>query len=69
MFMRDAILSPVQKPIVHRAMCLYIQELQRQFYRDKTITPKHYESEMQNVSDIVEKLKISYHHDHSYPFI
>jgi hypothetical protein len=69
MFMHDAILSPSEKPIVHRAMCLYIQDLQRQFYRDKTITAKHYEDEMANISNIVEKLKVTYRHDNSYPFI
>ena len=37
---------------------MYVSDLQRKFYRDKTVTAAEYENQMQNISEIVEVLHL-----------
>ncbi|AGH57286.1 hypothetical protein CPLG_00032 [Cyanophage S-SSM2] len=65
MFLHDPILNTTQKTITRDALLLYIQDLQSSFYKDKTISALEYNQQMQSISDIVERLKLS-HYDHPY---
>lgn len=55
---KSAILDDQQKQILRESIFMYVSDLQRKFYRDKTIAAKDYDNYMQSVSNIVEVLHL-----------
>jgi hypothetical protein len=56
--LHSALLSLDQKHLVKDALVLYIQDLQRKFYRDKLIDPKYYNAQMSEIDSIAEQLNL-----------
>jgi hypothetical protein len=56
--LHSALLSLDQKRLVKDALVLYIQDLQRKFYRDKLIDPAYYNAQMSEVDSIAEQLNL-----------
>jgi hypothetical protein len=56
--LHSALLSLDQKRLVKDALVLYIQDLQRKFYRDKLIDPTYYNAQMSEVDSIAEQLNL-----------
>ncbi|AGH06735.1 hypothetical protein Sn250709_052 [Synechococcus phage S-RIM2] len=56
--LHSALLSLDQKRLVKDALVLYIQDLQRKFYRDKSIDPAYYNAQMSEVDSIAEQLNL-----------
>jgi hypothetical protein len=56
--LRTAILSHEEKEIARRAMFLYIAELQKHYYNDKTVTSEEYDLLFAQVDDIIDKLHL-----------
>lgn len=54
----SALLDSDQKQLVRECIFLYVTELQGKFYRDKSISAPEYESQMQQISDIVDVLHL-----------
>ncbi len=44
--------------LVKDALVLYIQDLQRKFYRDKLIDPAYYNAQMSEVDNVAERLHL-----------
>jgi len=56
--MKSAVLNTMQKEVLRQSIFMYVSDLQRKFYQDKTVTASEYEKQMQNVSEIVEVLHL-----------
>ena len=56
--MKTAVLNTMQKEVLRQSIFMYVSDLQRKFYRDKTVTAAEYENQMQNISEIVEVLHL-----------
>lgn len=56
--LHTAKLTHDQKLLVKDALVLYIQDLQRKFYRDKLIDPMSYNTQMSEVDTIAEILNL-----------
>ena len=56
--LHSALLSLDQKRLVKDALVLYIQDLQRKFYRDKLIDPTYYNAQMSEVDSVAERLNL-----------
>ena len=56
--MKSAVLNTMQKEVLRQSIFMYVSDLQRKFYRDKTVTAAEYEKQMQNISEIVEVLHL-----------
>ena len=56
--LHSAHLTPNQKMLVKDALVLYIQDLQRKFYRDKLIDAVYYNAQMSEVDTIAEELHL-----------
>lgn len=56
--LQSAILSSEEKEIARRAMFLYISELQKHYYNDKTVTTEEYDLLFAQVDDIIDKLHL-----------
>ena len=56
--LHSAILNHDQKMLVKDALVLYIQDLQRKFYRDKLIDPTYYNAQMSEVDSIANALHL-----------
>jgi|TARA_B100000287_G_C20493472_1_gene726069 hypothetical protein len=56
--LHSAILNHEQKMLVKDALVLYIQDLQRKFYRDKLIDPTYYNAQMSEVDSIANALHL-----------
>ena len=54
--LHSQILNHEQKMLVKDALVLYIQDLQRKFYRDKLIDSTYYNAQMKEVDSIAERL-------------
>ncbi len=65
--LHSQVLTYEQKMLVKDALVLYIQDLQRKFYRDKLIDPAYYNAQMSEVDNVAERLHlkdpVSYTHD------
>lgn len=55
---KSAILDDQQKQILRESIFMYVSDLQRKFYRDKTINAKDYDNTMRSISEIVEVLHL-----------
>ena len=51
-------LDSQQKEVLRQSIFMYVSDLQRKFYRDKSISGKDYESGMQTISEIIEVLHL-----------
>ena len=56
--LHSALLNHDQKMLVKDALVLYIQDLQRKFYRDKLIDPVYYNTQMSEVDRIADQLHL-----------
>ena len=56
--LHSEILNHDQKMLVKDALVLYIQDLQRKFYRDKLIDPTYYNTQMSEVDSIANALHL-----------
>ena len=56
--LHSAILNHEQKMLVKDVLVLYIQDLQRKFYRDKLIDPTYYNAQMSEVDSIANALHL-----------
>jgi len=56
--LHSQVLNHEQKLLVKDALVLYIQDLQRKFYRDKLIDPEYYNAQMSEVDSIAERLHL-----------
>ena len=56
--LHSAILNHEQKMLVKDALVLYIQDLQRKFYRDKLIDPTYYNTQMSEIDSIANALHL-----------
>ena len=56
--LHSQILNHEQKMLVKDALVLYIQDLQRKFYRDKLIDPTYYNTQMSEVDSIANALHL-----------
>ena len=56
--LHSEILNHDQKMLVKDALVLYIQDLQRKFYRDKLIDPTYYNAQMSEVDSIANALHL-----------
>ena len=56
--LHSALLNYDQKMLVKDALVLYIQDLQRKFYRDKLIDSAYYNAQMKEVDDIADRLHL-----------
>jgi hypothetical protein len=56
--LHSQVLTYEQKMLVKDALVLYIQDLQRKFYRDKLIDPAYYDTQMKEVDSIAERLHL-----------
>jgi len=56
--LHSALLNYDQKMLVKDALVLYIQDLQRKFYRDKLIDPTYYNTQMSEVDSIANALHL-----------
>lgn len=56
--LHSEILNHDQKMLVKDALVLYIQDLQRKFYRDKLIDPAYYNAQMSEVDKVADQLHL-----------
>ena len=56
--LHSQVLTYEQKMLVKDALVLYIQDLQRKFYRDKLIDPAYYDTQMKEVDNIADRLHL-----------
>ena len=56
--LHSQVLTYDQKMLVKDALVLYIQDLQRKFYRDKLIDATYYNSQMSEVDNVAEQLHL-----------
>ena len=56
--LHSEILNHDQKMLVKDALVLYIQDLQRKFYRDKLIDPTYYNTQMSEIDSIANALHL-----------
>ena len=56
--LHSQVLTYDQKMLVKDALVLYIQDLQRKFYRDKLIDSVYYNTQMKEVDDIADRLHL-----------
>jgi hypothetical protein len=56
--LHSQVLTYEQKMLVKDALVLYIQDLQRKFYRDKLIDPAYYNAQMSEVDNVAERLHL-----------
>ena len=56
--LHSALLNYDQKMLVKDALVLYIQDLQRKFYRDKIIDSAYYNAQMSEVDTVAERLHL-----------
>jgi hypothetical protein len=55
---KSAILNNQQKQILRESIFMYVSDLQKKFYRDKSINAKDYDNTMSSISEIVEVLHL-----------
>lgn len=56
--LHSQVLTYDQKMLVKDALVLYIQDLQRKFYRDKLIDPAYYNTQMSEVDKVADQLHL-----------
>ena len=56
--LHSQVLTYDQKMLVKDALVLYIQDLQRKFYRDKLIDTTYYNAQMSEVDNVAERLHL-----------
>lgn len=56
--LKSAVLDSMQKEILRQAIFMYVSDLQKEFYQDKTIIVEEYEQRMKSISEIVEVLHL-----------
>ena len=56
--LHSQVLSYEQKMLVKDALVLYIQDLQKKFYRDKLIDTVYYNAQMSEVDNVAERLHL-----------
>ena len=56
--LHSQVLNYEQKMLVKDALVLYIQDLQRKFYRDKIIDSAYYNAQMSEVDSVAERLHL-----------
>ena len=56
--LHSAILDRDEKLLVKDALVLYVQNLQKKFYRDKTIDETYYNSQMKRIDAVAEILAL-----------
>jgi hypothetical protein len=56
--LHSARLNHDQKMLVKDALVLYIQDLQRKFYRDKMINSEYYNTQMSEVDKVADALHL-----------
>lgn len=56
--LHSQILNHEQKMLVKDALVLYIQDLQRKFYRDKLIDSTYYNAQMKEVDNVANRLHL-----------
>ena len=56
--LKSAVLDSMQKEILRQAIFMYVSDLQKEFYQDKTIISEEYEQRMKSISEIVEVLHL-----------
>lgn len=56
--LKSAVLDSMQKEILRQAIFMYVSDLQKEFYQDKTIIAKEYDQKMKSISEIVEVLHL-----------
>ena len=56
--LHSQVLTYDQKMLVKDALVLYIQDLQRKFYRDKLIDPTYYNTQMSEIDSIANALHL-----------
>lgn len=54
----SALLDHDQKEIVRECIFLYVSDVQRKYYKDKSISASEYEEQMQKISEIIEVLHL-----------
>ena len=56
--LKSAVLDSMQKEILRQAIFMYVSDLQKEFYQDKKILAKDYNSKMESISEIVDVLHL-----------
>jgi len=56
--LKSAVLDSMQKEILRQAIFMYVSDLQKEFYQDKTIISEEYDQKMKSISEIVEVLHL-----------
>lgn len=56
--LKSAMLDNVQKETLRQSIFMYVSDLQKKFYKEKTVTEEEYESGMKTVSEIIEVLHL-----------
>ena len=56
--LHSQILNHDQKMLIKNALFLYIQDLQRKFYRDKLIDSTYYNAQMKEVDNVANRLHL-----------
>ena len=56
--LHSQVLTYDQKMLVKDALVLYIQDLQRKFYRDKLIDSAYYNAQMKEVDSVADRLHL-----------
>jgi len=55
---KSAILDDMQKQVLRESIFMYVSDIQKKFYKEKSLSAKDYEAQMQKVSEIVEVLHL-----------
>tara|TARA_Y100000356_G_C11237560_1_gene278789 strand:- start:390 stop:587 length:198 start_codon:yes stop_codon:yes gene_type:complete len=56
--LHSQVLTYDQKMLVKDALVLYIQDLQRKFYRDKIIDSAYYNAQMSEIDNVADRLHL-----------
>jgi hypothetical protein len=58
-FLKTAILSKMQKEVLRQCIFKYVSDVQRKYYKTKSLTHDEYEECMSTISEIVDVLHLN----------
>ena len=58
-FLKTAILSKMQKEVLRQCIFKYVSDVQRKYYKTKSLTQQEYDKSMGTISEIVEVLHLN----------
>lgn len=58
-FLKTAILNKMQKEVLRQCIFKYVSDVQRKYFKTKSLTQQEYEESMGTISEIVEVLHLN----------